>query len=130
MVYGRGGVKDWEGTDLQTEQQRSGTVKATDVWRTVRGAPHFTTTPACSPGAESAAVTLKLYHFHPEPGQEATVITLSSENQVSRIIVILISKKACCFFCLFVKLIISTSHQTQFLPFSVILIDFFPVLNI
>lgn len=29
------------GKDLQTEHQRSGTVKATDVWRTVRGAPHF-----------------------------------------------------------------------------------------
>lgn len=73
---GRGGVKDWEGKDLQTLQQRSGTGKATDVWRTVRGAPHFTTVPACSSGAESTAVTLKLYYFHPEPGQEARAIPL------------------------------------------------------
>lgn len=85
-MCGRGGVKDWEGKDLQTEQRRSGTVKATDVWRTVRGAPHFYTVPACSSGTESAAVTLKLYHFHPEPGQEARVITLSSEIQVGHII--------------------------------------------
>lgn len=74
--------------------------EATDVWRTVRGAPHFTTAPACSSGAESAAVTLKLYHFHPDKKQERS---LSSELQVGHIMVLLIYKeerkegrKKCC----------------------------------
>lgn len=79
-----------------------------ELWEALLTSP----VPACSSGAESAAVTLKLYHFHPEPGEEARAITLLWNTGRSHHSFTHLKERKVVVLCPFIKLIISIWLQT------------------